>query len=78
MNISNIVCGKKYRILTLNLNDDIKILELYEQGIIEGELITKVSGIKTSKKLNLVDISGQMYALSNSISKYILVEELNE
>ncbi len=78
MNISNIVCGKKYRIVTLNLNDDIKILELYEQGIIEGELITKVSGIKTSKKLNLVDISGQMYALSNSISKYILVEELNE
>ena len=67
MNISNIVCGKKYRIVTLNLNDDIKILELYEQGIIEGELITKVSGIKTSKKLNLVDISGQMYALSIKI-----------
>ena len=70
--------GKTYQIINFGkLNKDI-VMSFYEQGIIEGELITLKLDINIKKSITLIIIDGNVYAFNKKYAKEITVEEAEE
>lgn len=75
MSLDNLQAKKLYIIKEIAIDNNQDLVELYEQGIIEGEIVEPSADVKTSKKIILVKISGQMFAFNRELAKNIIVEE---
>ncbi len=78
MKLINAIVGKEYKIVNFgNLQED-EIINFYEQGIIEEEVITLNNSFKTSKNILIVNIENNSYAFKTKYANEIEIKEIDE
>ncbi len=78
MKLNNIKNNLTYKIINFgNLNND-KVNIFYEQGIIEGETLSKNIDLKINKNTLLLKVDDKLYAINKRYTQEIEVQECYE
>ena len=78
MCILDIVLNKKYRIIDFGQTKPSFVEELNQIGFIEGETISQIFDVKSSKKTLLFTINNSSFFVNAKFIKHVVVEEINE